>query len=104
MGLGGYPGTQGFGPLLPGNIHVPTPNNYRCQFCSLASECNVECAKEIERAILHEGPETVAAVIGEPISTSATMVPHPEYWPTVRYATVRRAALVAEVSGIRASG
>ncbi len=84
MGLGGYPGTQGFGPLLPGNIHVPTPNNYRCQFCSLASECNVECAKEIERAILHEGPETVAAVIGEPISTSATMVPHPEYWPTVR--------------------
>ncbi|MCH8014873.1 MAG: aminotransferase class III-fold pyridoxal phosphate-dependent enzyme [Candidatus Dadabacteria bacterium] len=27
-------------------------------------------------------PETVSAVIAEPISSSTVMVPHPEYWPT----------------------
>ncbi len=80
MSLGGYPGTSGFGPLVPGNIHVPTPDHYGSQ----SGIGDVESAKEIERAILHEGPETVAAVIGEPISTSKMAVPHPEYWPTVR--------------------
>ena len=84
MSLGGYPGTSGFGPLIPGNIHVSQPNNYRCQFCSMAGECNVECARDFERAILHEGPETVAAIIAEPISAATMMVPHPEYWPTIR--------------------
>jgi putrescine aminotransferase len=38
----------------------------------------------VERAILHEGPSTVAAFIGEPISAAAGIhVPHPEYWPTI---------------------
>ena len=50
----------------------------------MAGECNVECARDFERAILHEGPETVAAIIAEPISAATMMVPHPEYWPTIR--------------------
>ncbi|MCH7996284.1 MAG: aspartate aminotransferase family protein [Chloroflexi bacterium] len=86
MSLGGYQGTANFGPLLPGNIHVTQPNHYRCLYCSNASECNLECAKDVERAIEHEGPETVAAVIGEPISTTSMMIPHPEYWSTIRSA------------------
>ena len=43
------------------------------------------CARDVERAIEHEGPSTVAAFIGEPISASAGIhVPHPDYWPTIR--------------------
>jgi len=46
---------------------------------------HMHCAHEIERAILHEGPESVAAVIGETISASAGVhVPPVEYWQTIR--------------------
>ena len=66
------------GPLMPGNIHVPQCDTYR-------GDCALESAKEIERAIEHEGPETVAAFIGEPISVAAGVhVPHPDYWPAIR--------------------
>ncbi|MFQ5933891.1 MAG: aspartate aminotransferase family protein, partial [Dehalococcoidia bacterium] len=84
MSLGGYQGLQGFGPLLAGNIHVTQPNHYRCLYCSKEPQCNLECARDVERAIEHENPKTVAAVIGEPISTSSMMIPHPEYWSTLR--------------------
>ncbi len=77
-------GPQHYGPLMPGNIHVTQPDHYRCVHCSNLPECNLECAYDIERAIEHEGPETVAAVIGEPISTSRLMIPHFQYWPTLR--------------------
>ena len=83
LGQGGQ-AEKSFGPLLPGNIHVTQPYQYRCVYCSEQSECNLECANDIERAIQHEGPDSVSAVIGEPISSSYIEVPHPEYWPTVR--------------------
>ena len=39
----------------------------------------------MDRAIEHEGPSSVAAFIGEPISAASGIhVPHPEYWPTIR--------------------
>ena len=83
MSLGGSQPSH-YGPLMPGNIHVTQPDHYRCAYCSNLNECNLECANDIERAIEHEGPDTVAAVIGEPISTSRMMMPHPLYWPTLR--------------------
>jgi adenosylmethionine-8-amino-7-oxononanoate aminotransferase len=74
-----------FGPLVPGNIHVAQPAQYRCDRCSRDGACHLDCARDVERAILHEGPSTVAAFIGEPISAAAGIhVPHPEYWPMVR--------------------
>ena len=45
----------------------------------------IEAAKDLERAILHEGAGTVAAFIGEPISAASGIhVPDDEYWPAVR--------------------
>jgi adenosylmethionine-8-amino-7-oxononanoate aminotransferase len=42
-------------------------------------------AGELEEVILREGPETVAAFIGEPVSNSAGVrVPDDDYWPAVR--------------------
>ena len=86
LSLGGRPdaGPQHYGPLMPGNVHVTQPYDYRCVYCSKLSECSLECVYDFERAIEHEGPETVAAVIGEPISVTTAMVPHPQYWPTLR--------------------
>ena len=81
LSLGGGGSNSGveYGPLLPGAVRVQGPDEYRPAFSDL------ECAHEIERAILNEGPETVAAVIGEPISAAAGVhVPDALYWPAVR--------------------
>ena len=43
------------------------------------------CARYVEQEIVNQGPETVAAVIGEPISTSnGDHVPSPRYWQMLR--------------------
>jgi adenosylmethionine-8-amino-7-oxononanoate aminotransferase len=43
------------------------------------------CAEAIEREIVAQGPETVAAVIGEPVSVAnSNHVPSPGYWRRVR--------------------
>ena len=85
LGGGGVGAPIHFGPLMPGNIHITQPDGYRGLCCSGASGCTLQCARDLEVAIQHEGPSTVAAFIGEPISAAAGIhVPHPEYWPTVR--------------------
>jgi adenosylmethionine-8-amino-7-oxononanoate aminotransferase len=74
-----------FGPLVPGNLHVPGPDEYRCSYCADSGGCNLQCAKEVERTIEHEGARTVAAFIGEPISAASGIhIPHEDYWPTIR--------------------
>ena len=88
LGGGGANNGAEYGPLPYGGVRVPGPDQYRSPFGGDASDGrlgDLECAREIERAILNEGPDTVAAVIGEPISASAGVhIPHPEYWPMVR--------------------
>jgi adenosylmethionine-8-amino-7-oxononanoate aminotransferase len=85
LGGGGANNGMEYGPLLPGVVRVQGPDEYRPAFTGSGVEPDLEAAREIERAILNEGPETVAAVIGEPISAAAGVhVPHPEYWPMVR--------------------
>lgn len=82
-------------PLVPGNIHVAQPAPYRCHLCGDSGECNLQCAYDVERAILHAGPHTVAAVIAEPISAAAGIhIPHPEYWPTLREITEKYGVLL----------
>ena len=74
-----------FAPLLEGTIHVAGPDTYRPYDGMDALSYNIHCAKEIERVILHEGPASVAAVIGETISASSGVhVPPVEYWQIVR--------------------
>jgi adenosylmethionine-8-amino-7-oxononanoate aminotransferase len=87
LSLGGGGSNTGaeYGPLPYGGVRVQGPDQYRNPFAGADGRGDLECAREIERAILNEGPDTVAAVIGEPISASAGVhIPHPEYWPTVR--------------------
>ncbi len=85
LGGGGVAAPIHFGPLMPGNIHITQPDGYRGLCCSADGGCNLQCARDLEIAIQHEGPSTVAAFIGEPISAAAGIhVPHPEYWPAIR--------------------
>ena len=79
LGGGGVSAPIHFGPLMPGNIHIAQPDSYR------NSGGDIQCARDLEVAIQHEGPSTVAAFIGEPISAAAGIhVPDPDYWPTIR--------------------
>src|SRR5271165_5416183 len=58
-----------FEPLPPGGVRVPNTNFYRApQFVAADEETfGIWAADEIERAILREGPDSVAAVYLEPV-------------------------------------
>ena len=94
LGGGAGAGDKDFGPLMPGNVHISMPNPYRCLYCSQRGECTLECGQDVERAILDEGPELVAAFVAEPLSAATCTVPHPDYWPTVRSICDRYGVLI----------
>ena len=74
-----------FGPFMYGVSFVPSPNRYRNDFGIEGEEGDLRCAEAIEEEILAQGPDTVAAVIGEPVSVSnSNHVPSPRYWQRVR--------------------
>jgi adenosylmethionine-8-amino-7-oxononanoate aminotransferase len=74
-----------FEPFAPGFIHVTPPARPGCAACKRLGECSMACLDLIEDAILSEHPDTVAAVIAEPIMLSAGVhVAHPEYFPALR--------------------
>ena len=73
-------------PLLGGVFHGPQPNPYRCEYGgSTPEECAKRCVKAIEDIILFQGPDSIAAVIAEPVSSpQGAVVPGPNYWPLLR--------------------
>ena len=74
-----------FGPFMYGVSSVPAPNHYRNDFGLKGEAGDIMAAKYVEQEIINQGPETVACVIAEPISTSAGVhVPSPEYWKLLR--------------------
>jgi adenosylmethionine-8-amino-7-oxononanoate aminotransferase len=76
-----------FEPLPPGGVRVPNTNFYRAPafVADDVTAFGVWAADEIERAILREGPESVAAVFVEPVQNSGGCFPPPPgYFPRVR--------------------
>jgi adenosylmethionine-8-amino-7-oxononanoate aminotransferase len=74
-----------FGPFMYGVSHVPHPDRYRSDFGIEGEQADVLAARAVEQEIENQGPETVAAVIGEPISTAAGLhVPSATYWRMLR--------------------
>jgi adenosylmethionine-8-amino-7-oxononanoate aminotransferase len=72
-------------PLTPGFIHVSPPDSYRRPLGQSIEEFNLHCALEIEKTIIWEGEETIAAVIMEPaITGGGVLVPHPVYMEKVQ--------------------
>lgn len=74
-----------FEPHIPGFSHVAAPYCYRCRFGLNPESCDLECAADLEREILFQGPESVAAFLGEVVmGTGGVIPPHPDYWRRVR--------------------
>jgi adenosylmethionine-8-amino-7-oxononanoate aminotransferase len=76
-----------FEPLLPGGVRVPNTNFYRAPDFVATGEAEFGrwAAGEIERAILREGAESVAAVFLEPVQNSGGCFPPPPgYFQRVR--------------------
>lgn len=94
--MGGTTDRSDYEPAFPGMVYAPQPLPYRCEFgADTPSECAIKCAQAIEDLILFHGPETVAAVIAEPISSaSAAAVPGDEYWPMLREICTRYGVLL----------
>jgi adenosylmethionine-8-amino-7-oxononanoate aminotransferase len=70
-----------FEPLTPGGVHVPNTNTFRMTHGYSESELADAVAEKIE----FEGPETVAAVIMEPVQNAGgCFVPPEGYWQRVR--------------------
>lgn len=74
-----------FGPFAPGFTEFANCCCFRCPFGKTYGGCNIECARDLERAIIEEGPETVGAVVVEPITAGGgVIVPVPEYFPILQ--------------------
>ncbi len=80
-------------PLAPGFLHVAPPDRYRCAFCSERPACNLECAREVERVITWELPDTVAGVIMEAIITGGGIIVPPDGY-------VEEVARICERAGV----
>jgi len=84
-----------FGPLMHGVFHVPSPNHYRNDFGLAGEAGDIMCARYLEQEIEFQGADTVAAVIGEPISSAnGVHVPSPAYWKLVREICDRQGVLL----------
>jgi len=80
-----------FEPLTPGGVHVANTNSYRWQ----EDRDPLWAAESIEEAILFEGPETVAAVILEPVQNGGgCFVPQDGYFQRVREICDRHGVLL----------
>jgi len=108
LAITGLPGLkEPFEPLPAGGVRVPNTNFYRApEF--VAHDLTVFgqwAADEIERAILREGPESVAAVFLEPLQNSGGCFPPPPgYFPRVREICDRYGVLLVSDEVICAFG
>jgi taurine---2-oxoglutarate transaminase len=65
-------------PGVPGGIRVWDPYCYRCFFKMKHPACDLYCAEAIRELIEVEGPETIAAIIVEPITGSTCRIVPPD--------------------------
>jgi adenosylmethionine-8-amino-7-oxononanoate aminotransferase len=96
-----------FEPLVPGGVRVPNTNFYRAPDFLAGDEAKFGqwAADEIERAILREGPQSVAAVYLEPVQNSGGCFPPPPgYFQRVREICDRYGVLLVSDEVICAFG
>ena len=73
---------KGFEPLAPGFLHAPAPDPYRYVGEGSAGVAYVHA---LEKVVLDAGPQTVAAVVAEPIQgAGGVIVPPADYFPLLR--------------------
>ena len=95
-----------FEPLVPGAIKVPNTNFYRAElFADDEVAFGQWAADEIERAMLREGADTIAAVYLEPVQNAGGCFPPPPgYFERVRQICDRHGVLLVSDEVICAFG
>ena len=82
-------------PLLPGCFHIDAPWLYRNAYTQDEAELGRIVAAQLEREIVFQGPDTVAAFIAEPIQgAGGVIVPPANFWPLVREVCDRHGVLL----------
>src|SRR4051812_15913839 len=83
-------------PLAGGFVHLHTPDPYRSPLSCPADQVGEAYARLVEEAVKLEGPDTIAALITEPILMSAgVVVPPSDYLPRLReICTTHRIVLI----------
>lgn len=83
-----------FEPRVPGFVHIQPPYAYRFQGAQAWESVGQAAGRELEEAILREGPDTVAAFIAEPIiGGGGVILPPDDYFPRIREICTRHQVL-----------
>lgn len=85
--ISGHPGRKkGLAAALPHFPEVQAPYPLRCPLGSHHEQCGAYYAGLLRDVIESEGPDSIAALLAEPItgSSGGAIVPPHDYWPRVR--------------------
>ncbi|MGJ8546578.1 MAG: aspartate aminotransferase family protein [Sulfitobacter sp.] len=93
-------------PLLPGCFHIPAPYTYRNPFNETDPEKLAQlCVQALEDEIAFQGPNTIAAMIMEPILGAGGVIPpHKSFAPMVQEICNRNGILLITDEVITAYG
>jgi 4-aminobutyrate aminotransferase/(S)-3-amino-2-methylpropionate transaminase len=76
---------RGGGPYLPGCAFHPAAYCYRCPYDKTYPNCDLHCAKDLERTLQFETADNVAAFIAEPVMGEGGIVtPPPGYFQEIK--------------------
>lgn len=87
LALSGHTGRRRYYlPLIQHTPHIVPAYCYRCPFRLEPQKCNFECALDLERTILFEGPNSISAFVAEPIvgATAGVLIPPDGYFQKIR--------------------
>ena len=81
---GQYERKDQYGPFTPGFVEIPHCSIYHSPYDD-NTYFGVKAAKELEKVILHEGPDSVGGVVLEAITAGGGVITPPEgYWETIQ--------------------
>ncbi len=88
-------GHKGYGPALPGSMALPAPNCYRCPIRHCRDACDMTCLDAGFATIDAQSVGSLAAVIAEPVLSSAgVIVPPPGYLKRLKAECEKRGMLL----------
>ncbi len=95
-------------PVMPGFLHIPPPYCYRCDFGLTYPDCDMCCARYLEKIIVNDGADSVGSFIAEGIQGAGGIIePPPEWWPIIREICTKYNVLMIEdevMSGFARTG
>jgi 4-aminobutyrate aminotransferase len=101
---GGLAGVKkGYGPLMPGFIHLPYPYCYRCPFKASPENCGSLCLEFIDTVVRSLSTGSLAGLIIEPYQGSAGFIFPPDGYLKQLEAWVREQNLVFILDEVQSS-